>query len=49
MTQQNQLKRVLTKLDAAVLGFGAMIGWGWIILAGGWIVVPASSARGSPS
>lgn len=32
-----QLKRVLTKFDAAVLGFGAMIGWGWVILAGTWI------------
>ena len=32
-----QLKRVLSRFDAAVLGFGAMIGWGWVILAGTWI------------
>lgn len=34
---QNQLKRVLNRFDAALLGFGAIIGWGWIILAGTWI------------
>ncbi len=34
---QQQLKRVLNRFDAAVLGFGAMIGWGWIILAGTWV------------
>ncbi len=32
-----QLKRVLSRFDAAVLGFGAMIGWGWVILAGTWV------------
>ncbi len=32
-----QLKRVLSTFDATVLGFGAMIGWSWVILAGAWI------------
>ena len=32
-----RLKRVLSRFDAIMLGFGAMIGWGWIILAGGWV------------
>jgi len=31
------LKRVLGRFDAVSLGFGAMIGWGWVILAGLWI------------
>ena len=35
--QDNKLKRVLTRFDAVMLGFGAMIGWGWVILAGGWL------------
>lgn len=30
-------KKVLGGLDAIVLGFGAMIGFGWVILTGGWI------------
>lgn len=34
---EQQLKRVLSRFDATVLGFGAMIGWGWVILAGAWI------------
>ena len=34
---EKQLKRVLSTFDATVLGFGAMIGWSWVILAGAWI------------
>ncbi len=34
---EQSLKRVLSRFDAAVLGFGAIIGWGWIILAGTWV------------
>lgn len=33
-----QLKRVLKGFDVLALGFGAMIGWGWIVLAGGWVM-----------
>ncbi len=34
---EHSLKRVLNRFDAAILGFGAIIGWGWIILAGTWV------------
>ncbi|MEL7486185.1 MAG: APC family permease, partial [Pseudomonadota bacterium] len=34
MQSTASLKRVLGRLDALFLGFGAMIGWGWIILSG---------------
>lgn len=30
-------KRVLGSLDAYAIGFGAMIGFGWVVLAGGWL------------
>ncbi len=29
--------RVLGRFDALALAFGAMIGWGWVILAGAWV------------
>lgn len=32
-----QLEKVLNKKDVLALAFGAMIGWGWVILAGLWI------------
>ena len=35
--ESGSLRRVLGRADAAVLGFGAMIGWGWVILAGVWV------------
>jgi APA family basic amino acid/polyamine antiporter len=31
------LSRVLTRRDVLALAFGAMIGWGWVILTGAWI------------
>lgn len=31
------LSRVLTRRDVLALAFGAMIGWGWVILTGDWI------------
>lgn len=31
------LLQTLSSRDTLVLGFGAMIGWGWIILSGNWI------------
>ena len=34
---QGALKRVLGRADTLFLGFGAMIGWAWVILAGVWI------------
>jgi len=34
---QSGLEKVLSKRETLVLAFGAMIGWGWIILSGTWI------------
>ncbi|OIB58329.1 APC family permease [Natrialba sp. SSL1] len=36
-TTESGLVRTLSKRDTLVLAFGAMIGWGWIILSGTWI------------
>lgn len=36
-TTDTGLAKVLSKRDTVILGFGAMIGWGWIILSGNWI------------
>ncbi|MDO5633806.1 MAG: amino acid permease, partial [Micrococcus sp.] len=30
-------KRSLSTLDAYAMGFGAMIGFGWVVLVGGWL------------
>lgn len=35
--EEKQLERILNKKDVLALAFGAMIGWGWVILAGLWI------------
>lgn len=35
---RGELRRVLKGFDVLALGFGAMIGWGWIVLAGGWVL-----------
>ncbi len=35
---RGELRRVLKGVDVLALGFGAMIGWGWIVLAGGWVL-----------
>ena len=32
-----EFSRVLARTDVLALAFGAMIGWGWIVLTGGWI------------
>lgn len=34
---QGQFVRVLNSREVLALAFGAMIGWGWVVLAGGWI------------
>ncbi|MBA4536160.1 amino acid permease [Bacillus aquiflavi] len=33
-----QFDRVLTRVDVLFLAFGAMIGWGWVVLSGEWII-----------
>ena len=35
--QEASLLKVLGNWDALALGFGAMIGFGWVVLTGGWI------------
>ncbi|AGL03828.1 APC family permease [Desulfoscipio gibsoniae] len=36
--QQNQgMAKVLGRSDVLFLAFGAMIGWGWVVLAGSWV------------
>ena len=33
--QPVKLAKTLTNIDALALGFGAMIGFGWVVLTGG--------------
>ncbi|NLZ98377.1 MAG: amino acid permease, partial [Micrococcus sp.] len=35
--QPVKLAKTLTNIDALALGFGAMIGFGWVVLTGGWL------------
>ncbi|MGX1900682.1 APC family permease [Thermolongibacillus altinsuensis] len=37
-----QFNRVLTRIDVLFLAFGAMIGWGWVVLSGEWIISAGS-------
>ncbi|GAA5347026.1 APC family permease [Planifilum fimeticola] len=40
--EKRQLVRVLSQKDVVSLAFGAMIGWGWVVLAGDWIAEAGS-------
>ena len=37
MSKNDKFDKVLNKSDVFVLAFGAMIGWGWVVLSGEWI------------
>ena len=37
MEEKKELKRVLGKFDLFAIGFGAIIGWGWISMGSAWI------------
>ncbi len=37
MANQEKFERVLSKKDVLALAFGAMIGWGWVVMAGSWV------------
>ena len=37
MESKHTLNRVLGMKDTLALAFGAMVGWGWVILSGDWI------------
>jgi amino acid transporter len=38
MNADSRFIRVLTRKDVLALAFGAMIGWGWVIMSGTWIL-----------
>lgn len=38
MEKKESFKRLLGRRDILVLAFGAMIGWGWVIQSGDWIL-----------
>ena len=38
MPKEDKFERVLNKKDVFVLAFGVMIGWGWVVLSGEWIL-----------
>lgn len=38
----NEFRKVLKKRDVIFLSFGAMIGWGWVVLTGSWITTAGS-------
>jgi len=37
--------RVIQRKEVLTLVFGAMIGWSWVALTGGWLTKQAVSAR----
>ena len=37
MSKSDDFSKVLSRADVIVLAFGAMIGWGWVVLSGDWI------------
>ncbi|QED47803.1 APC family permease [Cytobacillus dafuensis] len=43
MSQKGEFSRVLSRADVIVLAFGAMIGWGWVVLSGDWILKAGSA------
>lgn len=38
VNQPQEFNKVLNKFDIFAIAFGAMIGWGWVIMAGIWIM-----------
>lgn len=38
MQNEQNVNKVLTRLDVLFLAFGAMIGWGWVVLSGNWVI-----------
>ena len=36
--EQKGFKKVMNAGDVLVIAFGAMIGWGWVVSTGGWIL-----------
>ncbi|WP_338749969.1 APC family permease [Bacillus sp. FJAT-52991] len=42
MEKGQDFDKVLSRVDVLVLAFGAMIGWGWVVLSGDWILKAGS-------
>ncbi|WP_100331497.1 APC family permease [Bacillus xiapuensis] len=42
MKKTQEFNKVLSRADVLVLAFGAMIGWGWVVLSGEWILKAGS-------
>lgn len=42
MSTDQEFNKVLSRFDMLVLAFGAMIGWGWVVLSGQWILSAGS-------
>ena len=40
---EGKFRRVLGSKDVLALAFGAMIGWGWVVLTGGWVIAAGSA------
>ncbi len=38
MPEKSDFQRILGTKDVLALAFGAAIGWGWVVLAGGWLL-----------
>lgn len=41
--QEHGFSKVLGSKDVLALAFGAMIGWGWIVLTGDWVIAAGSA------
>ena len=41
-TENQSFAKVLGSKEVLALAFGAMIGWGWIVLTGDWIISAGS-------
>ncbi|MBM7648539.1 amino acid transporter [Bacillus ectoiniformans] len=39
---KQEMKKVLSKTDVLFLAIGAMLGWGWVVLSGNWILEAGS-------
>lgn len=42
MADTGKFQRVLNSRDVLALAFGAMVGWGWVVLAGSWVLSAGS-------
>jgi amino acid transporter len=43
LDSEGKFRRVLGSRDVLALAFGAMVGWGWVVLAGGWVITAGAA------